>query len=38
MPKDYPRMKKEDLGNVSFDLEQNRARDEYGRLYKVIQY
>ena len=36
MPDDYPRMNKKDLGQVSFDLEQNRARDEYGRLYKII--
>ena len=37
MPDDYPRIDKNDLGNVSFDLEQNRARDEFGRSYLVIQ-
>lgn len=37
MPDDYPRMNKTDLGNVSFDMEQNRARDEYGRMYPVFQ-
>ena len=37
MPDEYPRMNKTDLGNVSFDLEQNRARDEYGRTYPIIK-
>ena len=37
MPDDYPRMSKQDLGNVSFDLEQDRARDEFGRTFMVIQ-
>ena len=37
MPNDYPRMSKQDLGNVSFDLEQDRARDEFGRTFMVIQ-
>lgn len=37
MPNDYPRMSNEDLGNVSFDLEQNRARDEFGRSFLLIQ-
>lgn len=37
MPDDYPILPKEDLGKVRFDIDDNRAQDETGRSFKVIE-
>ena len=37
MPDDYPLIPKENLGNVRFNLAENKATDETGRLFRVIE-
>ena len=37
MPGDYPLIPKENLGNVRFNLNEHKAVDETGRLFKVIE-
>lgn len=37
MPEDYPRLEKQDLGKVHFDIDQGFATDEFGRKYKIIR-
>lgn len=37
MPDDYPRLNKEDLGDLRFDMDAMQASDPYGRKFKVIK-
>jgi hypothetical protein len=37
MPDDYPLIPKENLGNVRFNLDEHKATDETGRLFRVIE-
>lgn len=37
MPDDYPLLTKENLGKVSFNLDEYKATDEKGRMFKVIE-
>ena len=36
MPDDYPRLSKEDLGDLRFDMDAMTASDPYGRKFKVL--